>query len=91
MKNNFETSDVGVNEDGFLTVDDRATTIEGTNFLYNLQQTNKRLHDTDYEAVLERIDFSPSFFADCDTKKLLQPAPSRTTVKPKIKTPRKAS
>ena len=41
LKKIYEASDVGVNEDGFLTVDDRATTIEATNFLYNLQQTKK--------------------------------------------------
>ena len=41
LKKIYEASDVGVNEDGFLTVDDRATTIEATSFLYNLQQTKK--------------------------------------------------
>ena len=40
LKKNYETSDVGVKEDGFFTVDDRETTIEATSFLYNLQQKN---------------------------------------------------
>ena len=47
LKKNYEASDVRVNENGFLTVDDRTTTIDATNFLYNLQQTKKGLHDPD--------------------------------------------
>ena len=38
LKKKYEASDVGVNEDGFLIVEDRATTIEATFLLYNLQQ-----------------------------------------------------
>ena len=88
---NSEASEVGDNEDGFLTVDDRATTIEATNFLYNLQQTKKGLHDTDYKRILENIDISPSLVANSDAKKILQPTPCKTIVRPKIKTPGKAS
>ena len=55
LKKNYEASDVdvGVNEDGFLTADDRVTTIKATNFLYNLQQTKKGLHNSDYKRILE--------------------------------------
>ena len=91
LKKIYEASDVGVNEDGFLTVDDRATTIEATNFLYNLQQTKKGLHDPDYKRILERIDISPSLVANSDAKKILQPTRSKTKRRPKIKTPGKAS
>ena len=35
LKKIYEASDVGVNEDRYLTVDDRITTIEAANFLYN--------------------------------------------------------
>ena len=42
------------NEDGFLTVDDRVTTIEATNFLYNLQQRK------DYITVTTSV-FPPAF------------------------------
>ena len=59
LKKIYQASDVGVNEDGFLTVDDRATTIQGTNFLYNLQQTNNRLHDTDYKRFFQKRSIFP--------------------------------
>ena len=90
LEKNYEALDVGVSEDGFLIVDDLATTIEA-NFFYNLQQTKKQLHDPDYKCILERIDVSSSLVANSDAKKILQPTGSKTIVRPKIKTPVKAS
>ena len=88
LKKNYEASAVGVNEDGFLTIDDRATTIEATNFLYNLRQRKKGLHDPDYKRILEKIDFSPSLVANSDAK-LLPSTRSKAIVRLKIKTPGK--
>ena len=91
LTKSYGAPDVEVNEDGFLTVGDRATTIEATNFLYNLQQPKKRLHDPDYKRILERIDISPSLVANSDAKKILQRTRSKTIVRPKIETPAEAS
>ena len=84
-KRNYEASDAGVNEDRFLVVDDRVTTIEAINYLHNLHQTNKRLDDPDYKRTLEKIDISPSLVANADAKKILQPIRSKTIVRPKTK------
>ena len=91
LTKSYGAPDVEVNEDGFLTVGDRATTIEATSFLYNLQQPKKRLHDPDYKRILERIDISPSLVANSDAKKILQRTRSKTIVRPKIKTPAEAT
>ena len=90
FKKIYEASDVRVNEDGFLT-DDRATTVEGTNFLYILQQTKKGLHYPDYKRYLEKVDISPTLVANSDAKMILQPTRSKTIVRPKIKTPGKTA
>ena len=41
--------------------------------------------------ILETIDISPSLVANSDAKKILQPTRSKTIVRPKMKTPEKAS
>ena len=48
----YDSSDVSINEDGFLTLDDRPTSLEATSFLYNLQQPKTGLHDPDYRRIL---------------------------------------
>ena len=45
LEKKSEASDVGVNENGFLAVDDCITIIKATNSLYGLQHTEKVLHD----------------------------------------------
>ena len=79
-KKKYGASDVVVNGDGFLTVDNRVTTIEVTNFLYELQQTRKGLNDHDYKRILEKTGISPSLVAKSDAKKLLQPTWNKTLV-----------
>ena len=91
LKNFYKASNVGVNEEGFLTVDDRATTIEATNFIYNLQQTKKGLYDPDYKRISEKINNSPNLVANSNAKQILQPTRSKTKVGPQIKAPGKAS
>ena len=65
---NYEASDVGNNEGPFLTVDDRITTIEATNFLYNFLPTKKRLHEPDYKRLSEKIIDSPMLVVNSDAK-----------------------
>ena len=74
----YEALDVGVNEDGFLSVDDRLTTIEATIFVYILQQRKKGLHDPNYKCISQKIDISPSLVANSDAMKILQPTRSKT-------------
>ena len=89
LKKIYDATDVSVNEEGFITIGDRATTIEATNLLYNLQQTKKRLHDPDYAKILEKVNISPQLVANSDAKKILQPIRQKPGVRPKKKTPRK--
>ena len=52
----YNSDNVSISEDGFLKIGDRETSIEATNFLYNLQQPKTRLHDPDYKKILDKID-----------------------------------
>ena len=86
----YDSPDVSINEDGFLTVDNKATSIEATNFLFNLQQPKTGLHDPDYKKILTKIDVSPQLVPNSDAKKILQPSGLRKKVStPKFKTPKK--
>ena len=73
----YEASDE-INEDEFLTADDHENTIGATHFVYTLQETKNRLHDSDYKGILHRIDISPSFVANSDAMKIFQPTRSKT-------------
>ena len=87
----YDSADVSINEDGFLTLDDRPTSLEATNFLYNLQQPKTGLHDPDYKRILSKIDISSQLVPNSDAKKILQPSivKKKTITGPKSKTPRK--
>ena len=86
----YDSPDVSINEDGFLTIDDRTTSLEATNFLYNLQQPKTGLHDPDYRKILSKIDLSPQLVPNSDAKKILQPAVLRKKINnPKSRTPKK--
>ena len=87
----YDSSDVSINEDGFLTPDDRPTSLEATSFLYNLQQPKTGLHDPDYRRILSKIDISPQLVPNSDAKKILQPlvVKKKITTGSKNKTPKK--
>ena len=87
----YDSSDVSINEDGFLTLDDRPTSLEATSFLYNLQQPKTGLHDPDYRRILSKIDISPQLVPNSDAKKILQPlvVKKKITTGSKNKTPKK--
>ena len=74
LKKIYDSPDISINEDGFLTIDDRPTSLESTNFLYNLQQPKTGLHDPNYQKILSKIDVSPQLIANSGAKKLLQPS-----------------
>ena len=87
----YDSSDVSINEDGFLTLDDRPTSLEATSFLYNLQQPKTGLHDPDYRRILSKIDVSPQLVPNSDAKKILQHVvvKKKITTGSKNKTPKK--
>ena len=89
----YDSSDVSINEDGFLTLDDRPTSLEATSFLYNLQQPKTGLHDPDYRRILSKIDLSPQLVPNSDAKKILQPlvVKKKITTGSKNKTPKETS
>ena len=75
-----DSPDVSINEDGFLTVDDKATSLEAANFLFKLQQPKTGLHDPDYRKVLSKLELSPQLVPNSDAKKILQPSVLRKKV-----------
>ena len=86
----YDSPDVSINEDGFLTVDDKPTSLEATNFLFKLQQPKTGLHDPDYRKVLSKLELSPQLVPNSDAKKILQPSVLRKKVTAsKSKTPKK--
>ena len=87
----YEASDIRNNEDGFLTVDDRVATTRDNDFLFNLQQTKKRLHDPDCKRILENIGLFLSLVTNSHAKKMFQPIQSKTIEGHKFEMARKAS
>ena len=86
----YESADVSINEDGIIKIGDRETSIEATNFLYNLQQPKTGLHDPDYKKILDKIDVSQHLIANSNAKTHLQSSSSKKKpVIKKIKTPKK--
>ena len=70
LRKNYDSSDVSINEDGFLTLDDRPTSLEATSFLYNLQQPKTGLHDPDYRRILFNLNFVFSLRAELSSKQV---------------------
>ena len=75
-----DSPDVSINDDGFLTVDDKATSLEAANFLFKLQQPKTGLHDPDYRKCLSKLELSPQLVPNSDAKKILQPSVLRKKV-----------
>ena len=85
----YDSSDVSINENGYLFLDDRPTSLEATSFLYNLQQPKSGLHDPDYQKILSKIDISLQSVPNTDAKTILQPSVVKKKIT-KLKTrPRK--
>ena len=89
----YDDPDISINEEGLLTVGDQTTSLEAKNFLFDLQQPKKGLHDPDYRRILEKLEVSPHLIPNSQAKKLLQSSTGRkkVTVKPRIKSPGKQS
>ena len=88
----YDSDKVSISEDGFLKIGDRETSIEATNFLYNLQQPKTHLHDPDYKKILDKIDISPHLIPNSTAKSYLQTASGKKRVgisTRKNKTPKK--
>ena len=52
----YDSDNVSINEDGFLKIGDKETSIEATIFL-NLQQPETSLHDPDYRKTSTKLTF----------------------------------
>ena len=64
----FDSPDISINEDGFLTIDDKPTSLEATNFLYILQQPKTSLHGPNFQKILSKIDVLPQLIPYSDVK-----------------------
>ena len=83
----YDDPDISVNEEGLLTEGDQTTSLEAKNFLFDLQQPKKGLHDPDYRRILEKLEVSSHLIPNSQAEKLLQSSTGRkkVTVKPRIK------
>lgn len=73
LKKIYDASDISVDDEGFLKIGENTTAIEATNLLYNLQQSQKRLHDPDYKTILEKLNLPSQLVANSDAKNILKP------------------
>ena len=76
----YDSDNVSKSEDGFLKIGDRETSIEATNFLYNLQQPKTGLHNPDYKKNLDKNDISPHLIPKSTAKSYLQTASGKKGV-----------
>ena len=91
LKKIYDDPDISIDEEGLLKVGDQTTSLEAKNFLFDLQQPKKGLHDPDYKKILEKLQVSPHLIPNSQAKKIVQSSASRkkVTVKPKLKSPAK--
>ena len=93
LKKIYDDPDITNNEEGLLKVGVQTTSLEAKNFLFDLQQPKKGLHDPDYKKILEKLQVAPHLIPNSQAKKILQSSSSRkkVTIKPKHKNPAKPS
>ena len=77
LRKKYDDPDISINEEGLLTVGDQTTSLEAKNFLFDLQQPKKGLHDLDYKKILEKLEVSPHVIPNSQAKKLLQSSTGR--------------
>ena len=55
LKELQNSSDVSINDEGLIEIDNTPTALDASNLLFTFQQPAKKLHDPDYKQFLDKI------------------------------------
>ena len=71
--------------DGKVQIGDRTAAVDADTFLFDIQKSRANLSrkDPDYKPILNRLDISPQFVANTESKQIVKPKRRRTVLKPK--------
>ena len=69
--------------DGKVQIGDRTAAVDADTFLSKKSRANLSRKDPDNKPILNRLDISPQFVANTESKQIVKPKRRRTVLKPK--------
>ena len=78
LKELQSSSDVSINDEGLIEIDNTPTAIDASNFLFTLQQPTKKHYHPDYKRILDKIKISPDLVPNSEAKKIVKPKVVKT-------------
>ena len=78
LKELQSSSDVSINDEGLIEIDNTPTAIDASNFLFTLQQPTKKLYHPDYKRILDKIKISPDLVPNSEAKEIVKPKVIKT-------------
>ena len=72
------SSDVSINDEGLIEINNTPTAIDASNFLFTLQQPTKKLYHPDYKRILDKIKLSPDLVPNSEAKEIVKPKVVKT-------------
>ena len=85
LKELQSSSDVSINDESLIEIDNNPTAIDASNFLFTLQQPTKKLYHPDYKRILDKIKISPDLVPNSEAKEIVKPKVIKIVTTPKIK------
>ena len=73
LKELQSSSDVSINDEGLIEINNTPTAIDASNFLFTLQQPTKKLYHPDYKRILDKIKISPDLVPNSEAKEIVKP------------------
>ena len=78
LKELQSSSDVSINDEDLIEIDNTPTAIDASNFLFTLQQPTKKLYHPDYKRILDKIKISPDLVPNSEAKEIVKPKVVKT-------------
>ena len=80
LKELQSSSDVSINDEGLIEINNTPTAIDASNFLLTLQQPSKKLYHPDYKRILDKIKISPDLVLNSEAIENVKPKLSRPSL-----------
>ena len=78
LKEMRSSSDVSINDEGLIEINNTPITIDASNFLFTLQQPTKKFYHPDYKRILDKIKISPDLVPNSEAKEIVKPKVVKT-------------
>ena len=78
LKELQSSSDLSINDEGLIEIDNTPTAIDASNFLFTLQQPTKKLYHPDYKRIVDKIKISPDLVPNSEAKEIVKPKVIKT-------------